>query len=214
MFTPIRKNAFRWQTPDPDAEWMMVGHLLIRDSGLVLVDPPVLPGLIDEVCRIGKIEGIIITTLDHIRGSDYIAKKAGATVYIPDQDTTQVDEIAVLKKKRFKAFETYSEGRVLGLDIFRVEFEGDTEKHVPSVSEFALLTEEKDLIVGDSVVGTPGGKISVFPEWFSNVYSLPAHEPARSAIRELVRKTRAQSLFSSHGCDVYGNLEKSVNESF
>ncbi len=212
MFTPIRKNAFRWGTPDPDAEWMMHGHLLVRDSGLILFDPPVVPGFIDALLRLGRPEAVIITTLDHIRAADYIAERTGATLYVPDQDPSQVDEVAVMRRKRFGDYEKYGTGRLFGMNVYNLKFEGDREKKIPSLSEFALLTGEKDLIVGDGAVGTADGKISVFPEWFSNVYKLPEHGPAHTAVSALIRETGAVSLFASHGFDIYGSLAEAAEE--
>ncbi len=40
IFTPVRKDLHRWSTPGPANDWMMVGHLLIRDSGCLFIDPP------------------------------------------------------------------------------------------------------------------------------------------------------------------------------
>lgn len=46
MFQPVRKNVFRWSTPDPEDDWMVVGHAFLTDGGTVLIDLPLVPGLL------------------------------------------------------------------------------------------------------------------------------------------------------------------------
>ena len=75
MFTPVRKDVWRWGTPDPEGDWIMYGHLIVRDGKCVLIDPPLVPDLIESVDRIGKLEGVVLTTLDHTRGVKHICKE-------------------------------------------------------------------------------------------------------------------------------------------
>ena len=76
MFTPIREGAFRWSTPDPADDWMMVVHLFIRESGVVFVYPPNVPGLLEAAGRLGKLEAVLLTEQNHTRASRFIAKRA------------------------------------------------------------------------------------------------------------------------------------------
>lgn len=212
MFTAVRKEVLRWGTPDPEGDWMMYGHLLIRDSGCILIDPPLVPGLLGAVGRLGKAKAVILTTLDHTRGAGYISAKTGATIYVPDQDPTQVDPGAVQKKENFTNFELYSAGNVLELEALRLTVKKDKNGNFPGMDEFALLTEKKELITGDMVIGTDGGRISVAPEWFPHDPPLPAYKAARTAVKDLIQKTGAVSLLASHGNDIYGTLLDSVTE--
>src|SRR5713101_8804456 len=84
MFTPIREGVFRWSTPDPADDWMMVGHLFVRETGVVLVDPPMVPGLLEAAVRLGKLEAVLLTEQNHTRASRFIAKRAGIPVYLPE----------------------------------------------------------------------------------------------------------------------------------
>src|SRR5207245_11701632 len=98
MFSPVRRDVFRWGTPDPEGDWIMVGHLFVRNSEIILIDPPLIPGLIESVARMGKPKAIILTSQNHTRGSKYIREKTGATVNVPDknQKTVQAqDDLAV-----------------------------------------------------------------------------------------------------------------------
>jgi hypothetical protein len=91
MFSPVRRDVFRWGTPDPEGDWIMFGHLFVRDSEIILIDPPLIPGLIESISRIGKPKTIILTTQNHTRGSRHIREKTGATVYVPDQNPNAVE---------------------------------------------------------------------------------------------------------------------------
>src|ERR1700758_5116812 len=104
MFTPIREGAFRWSTPDPADDWMMVGHLFVRESGVVFVDPPLVPGLVEAATRLGKPEAILLTTKNNVRGSNYISKRAGVPVYLPEQIPDSVDSIEAVKVKQLGNF--------------------------------------------------------------------------------------------------------------
>src|SRR5215467_10149588 len=91
VLTPARDGAFRWSTPDPADDWMMVGHLFVRETGVVFVDPPLVPGLVEAARKFGKPEAIVLTTQNHTRGSNYISKKADVRVYLPEQIPDAVD---------------------------------------------------------------------------------------------------------------------------
>src|SRR3989442_12880244 len=75
MFSPVRRDVFRWGTPDPEGDWIMVGHLFVRDSEIILIDPPLIPGLIESITRIGKPKAIILTSQNHTRGSNTSKKR-------------------------------------------------------------------------------------------------------------------------------------------
>ncbi len=45
MIAWITKTVGRWATPDPEAEQWTVGHIIKDRDALILIDPPVVPGL-------------------------------------------------------------------------------------------------------------------------------------------------------------------------
>ncbi len=210
MFTILSKKLLRWGTPDPAYDWMMYGHAVLDEGGLILIDPPVIPGLLLNTGRLGKIDSVVLTTLDHSRGSAFIVKKTGAKLFVPDQTADDVDPMALRLLGEVKDYETYSEGEVAGLSSFRLKTGGNRNIGVPSMNEFALLTRENELMVGDFVSVSPEGKIMVAPEWY------PSDEPAipftegRQIFKEVVKRSGARSLVSSHGDCLLGNLQDAI----
>src|SRR5260370_444639 len=114
MFTPIREGVFRWSTPDPADDWMMVGHLLVRETGVVLVDPPMVPGLLEAAGRLGNLEAVLLTEQNHTRASRFIAKRAGIPVYLPETIPEAVEPSEAVKVKEIGDFEVYKTGSVRG----------------------------------------------------------------------------------------------------
>ncbi len=212
MFTPIRKELFRWGTPDPESDWMMFGHVLLSHNGCIIFDPPLIPGLIDAISRLGKPKSVILTTLDHTRGAAYIVHKTGADLYLPDQDPSDVNPIAFNIKKEVKDFWTYSEGKILELDAFRLKVRENYDIGMPSMNEFAVLTDHKELIVGDFVSASTEGRILVAPEWFPSDKPLSPYPEGRKEFRMLAEKTGAKSLLTSHGNYVMGYLQEEVRK--
>lgn len=212
MFTPIRKDLFRWGTPDPESDWIMFGHVLSSEDGCILFDPPLLPGLLDAVSRMGKIHAVVLTTLDHSRAAAHIVKKTGAKLYLPDQQPSDVSPYALHIQEDVSDFERYSEGNLLGLKAFRLKVKENHEIGMPSMNEFAILTDHKELIVGDFVTGSMGGRVLVAPEWFP-LDSPPApYNDARNEFRKLVVNTGANSLLTSHGFCILQNLQDAVTK--
>ena len=77
MFTPIRERDSRWSTPDPADDWIMVGHLFARETGVAFVDSPMIPGLLEGAGRLGKLKAVLLTAQNHTRAAWFIAKRAG-----------------------------------------------------------------------------------------------------------------------------------------
>ncbi len=206
MFIPVRRNVFRWGTPDPESDFIMFGHLIVGESGCILVDPPMVPDLLDYIGRLGKVEAVILTTHDHTRGAAHIAEQTGATLYLPDQTIDDVSPRAMDIHEQVSGYERYAEGNVLSFRAYRLKVDGDRRNGMPSMNEFALFTDRKELIVGDFAVGSEDGNLLVAPEWFPGSSRYPPYGTGRKLFKDLVRKTGATSLLASHGQDLFGNL--------
>jgi hypothetical protein len=204
LFTPIREGAFSWSTPDPADDWMMVGHLFVRETGIVFVDPPLIPGLIDAAIRLGKPEAVLLTTQNHTRAAAFMRKRAGIPAYLPEQDSNTVDPREAVKVKDVGDFQTYKAGNVLGFQAYKLG------------SEHVLLTEEKELLFGDSAMGDSNGNVALWPDWYTpgppyESYSAELGDSDRKEISEAfkgqVERTGATSLLASHGYDIFGTLQ-------
>lgn len=208
MLTPIREGAFRWSTPDPADDWMMVGHLFVRETGIVFVDPPLVPGLLEAVGRLGKPEAVLLTTQNHMRASKYISKRMGIPLYLPEQIPESVDSKEAVKLKELGQFETFKPGSVLGFQAYKF------------IEDYALLSDKEELLVGDNAIGDANGNVILAPDWFPTgppyegpeAYSDRFRERLKAIFKEIVKNSRATSLLSSHGCDVYGDLQTKVDE--
>jgi hypothetical protein len=183
---------------------MMVGHLFVRDTGIVFIDPPLIPGLVEAATRLGKPEAVLLTTQNHTRATAFLRKRAGIPAYLPEQDPNSVDPREAVKVKDIGDFETYKPGRILGFQAYKFG------------SENVLLTDDKELLVGDIATGDREGKLVLWPDWYTpgppyESYSKELKDTDRNEIREafksLVKSTGAASLLGSHGYDVIGSLQ-------
>ncbi len=188
---------------------MMVGHLFVRETGIVFVDPPLIPGLIDAATKLGKPEAVLLTTQNHTRATAFMHKRAGIPAYLPDQDPNSVDPREAVKVKDVGDFETYKAGRILGFRAYKFG------------SEYVLLTDEKELLVGDIATGDSTGNLVLWPDWYTpgppyESYSKELKDSDRKEIKEgfrdLVKSSGATSLLASHGFDIAGNLQARAEE--
>lgn len=211
VLTPIREGAFRWSTPDPADDWMMVGHLFVRDSGVVFVDPPMVPGLLEAARRLGRLEAVLLTEQNHTRASRFIAKRSGIPVYLPESIPEAVEPWEAARVKQMEDFEVYKEGNVLG---FQAHKYGE---------DYALLSDRKELLVGDNARGDAEGSVVIFPEWFKlytpgppypepEEFSKGFRDSLRKRFKEIVKTTGADSLLASHDYDIIGNLQARASE--
>ncbi len=211
MFAPIREGAFRWSTPDPADDWMMVGHLFVRETGVVLVDPPMVPGLLEAASRLGRLEAVLLTEQNHTRGSRFIAKRANIPVYLPETIPDAVEPWEAARVKQIGNFEVYGEGTVLGFQAYKFG------------EDYALLSDRKELLVGDNARGDPNGNVLIFPEWF-NLYTPGPPYPApedlpkgfrdtlRNQFKAIVKTSGATTLLASHNYDIIGSLQARAGE--
>jgi glyoxylase-like metal-dependent hydrolase (beta-lactamase superfamily II) len=211
MFTPIRKGVFRWSTPDPADDWMMVGHLFVRETGVVFVDPPMVPGLLAAAGGLGKPEAVLLTEQNHTRASRFIAKRTGIPVYLPETSPEAVEPWETARVKQIADFEVYKAGNVLGFQAYKF---GD---------DYALLSDGKELLVGDNARGDDKGNVLIFPEWFHLYTPGPPYpapddfpkefrESLRKQFKEIVKTTGATSLLASHDYDIIGSLQAIASE--
>lgn len=190
---------------------MMVGHLFVRETGVVFVDPPLVPGLLEGAARLGKLEAVILTEQNHTRAARFISKRAGVTVYLPEAIPEAVEPWEAARVKEIGDFEVYKAGSVLGFQAYKFG------------EDYALLTDRKELLVGDNARGDHKGNVLIFPEWFK-LYTPGPPYPApediskefrdtlRKQFKDLVKSTGATALFASHEYDIISGLQARANE--
>ena len=213
MFTPVKKNIFAWRTQDPEYDWEMVGHLLIRNGKLLLIDPPYIHGLEKAVKFMGEPEAIVITTADHTRGSRYLSHKLHIPLYVPVQnDSTSVSPKQIYKEKGIVNYEIYDEGSLLWLTSKRVKvFRGKDDK-LPYMDEMILMDDEGSIITGDIVMGSPTGEVLTSNEGFTDTPDSSKVRASYEALRDSLKGLSQINLLSSHGTDIVGNLHKKMLE--
>lgn len=82
MITWITSAIGRWTTPDPEEELMMAGPVITGNAGLILVGPPVLPGLPYFLASLGPVRDSSHHD-DHTRGSRYLSDLLSGPIYPP-----------------------------------------------------------------------------------------------------------------------------------
>jgi hypothetical protein len=212
MFTQIREGAFSWSTPDPADDWMMVGHLFVRDSGVVFVDPPMVPGLLEAASKLGKkLEAVLLTEQNHTRAARFISKRASVPVYVPESIPEAVEPWEAARVKQIEDYTIYRAGNVLGFQAYKFG------------EDYALLTDRKELLVGDNARGDAKGNVLIFPEWFKlytpgppyptpEEFSKEWRDSLSAQFKDIVKNTGATSLLASHNYDIIGSLQERTKE--
>lgn len=160
MITWITNDIGRWITPDPEEELMMVGHVIKGDDGLVLVDPPVIPGLPRMLSSFGVVRAIILTTHDHTRGSRYLGDLFGCSIYAPAHA-----ERSRLQVGRVDQPAWYEDAMALPGGLVARRMVVTLAGGRPYMDEM-VLQGKGVLFIGDLVAGTPDGSLAVCPEQF------------------------------------------------
>jgi hypothetical protein len=169
------------------------------------------PGLLEAASRLGRLEAVLLTEQNHTRGSRFIAKRANIPVYLPETIPDAVEPWEAARVKQIGNFEVYGEGTVLGFQAYKFG------------EDYALLSDRKELLVGDNARGDPNGNVLIFPEWF-NLYTPGPPYPApedlprefrdtlRNQFKAIVKTSGATTLLASHNYDIIGSLQARAGE--
>lgn len=190
---------------------MLVGHLFVRESGVVFVDPPMVPGLLEAARKLGKLEAVLLTEQNHTRGARFISQRAGVPVYLPESIPEAVEPWETERVKQVADFQLYKAGSVLGFQAYKFG------------EDYALLSDKKELLVGDNARGDHKGRVVIFPEWFKlytpgppypnpEDFSKGFRDSLRTRFKEIVKATGATSLLASHDYDIIGSLQERADE--
>lgn len=192
---------------------MMVGHLILHDDKVTLIDPPHVPSLLEAVKNLGSPDGIILTTVDHLRGSVHIARKLNTQLYVPSQKPAKfLDPAKLLKEKNVSNYELYGPGSVLPSGLKGMTVRADTEEYHPYIDEMILLTESGEIFVGDIASGNNEGNLLTGSESFTQNPTIDDVLACFRSISKIITETEAVTMFSSHGFDIKGTLQNAVSE--
>ncbi len=196
MLIPVSRNIFRWRSNDPELGIDQYGTMLLKGDSIVIIDPPMVPGLVEAIKTLEKPECVIMTSPAHSRGSNILARRLGIELYIPE--ITENDE----KEREIKSLhldwaKRYNEHTKLPIGIKPHHMRPMTENGDIVVDEMELEFENF-LILGDSAWGV-NGKINYFPANIMPDEGRTKETVNRKALEALIKKTAAKSLISGHG---------------
>lgn len=209
MFVPITKSIYRWSITDPEFGEQIVGHLLMKDGSVVLIDPPATAELLESVKTLGKPEAVIATIYSHRRGCNFVANKLGVPLYIPET-TVRGEERSneSLKKYGFPNGPVYGENTDLPLGIKAHRLLVEYPPGELALEEMELLFEGF-LIVGDSSWGV-NGKLNIFPTGIFPDEGGKLSTATSEILLKIIRKTGATGLLSGHGDDIRSGLQNLI----
>ena len=199
MITWVTDAIGQWMTPDPEEELMMVGHVIKGDDGLVLIDPPVLPGLPRMLASFGAVCAIILPTHDHTRGSRYLSDVFECPIYAPEQA-----ERGRLGVGRVDQPKWYEDGVAIPGDMVARRMVVTLDGAPPYMDEM-ILQRQDVLFIGDLVAGKPDGTLAVCPEQFPGVGQL--EQKSKAVARVLLERIDfvPQLVLSGHGSPFSGD---------
>ncbi len=212
MFLPVLKGTYAWRTQDPEYDWEMVGHLLSKDGEIILVDPPYVHGLEKALPLIGKPEAIVLTTVNHTRGSRYISYKLQIPIYAPLQaDSLSVSPKKMYEDKGINNYKIYEEGSLFWLKTKRVKVYRNEGDKIPYLDEMILIDENRSVITGDIAMGSYSGELFTINEGFTDSPDPNLVSRSRVVIRDSFSVLHLDNLLSSHGYDIIGNLNGKIS---
>ncbi|WP_053959940.1 MBL fold metallo-hydrolase [Sulfobacillus thermosulfidooxidans] len=204
MFRPVLPKIWRWETPDPEDHWLMVGHLIQQDDRVIVIDPPMTPTLPSDLWTLGGIEAIILTTHDHTRGARYLAEYFQCPVYVPEQARAETLHQSGLHHVQF-----YGEGDGLPGNISalrcRIPYPIWQNEEAPYLDEMSLILPCHVVVSGDIAMGSPNGHLWVCPEGFND----PADIQKVQAVFDVFQRilpANVTTLLAGHGTDLVGTL--------
>lgn len=206
MFEPVTKDIYRWTLTDPEFGEEIVGHLLMKDGEIVLVDPPATAKLIDSVRILGKPVAVIVTIYNHLRGCNHVARSLNVPLYIPET-TVRGEERndASLQKYGFPSGTTYGENTELPLGIRASRLYVEYPPGQLALDEMELIFGNF-IIVGDSCWGI-GGKLNIFPTGIFPDDGGKLADATSKVLGGIIRDTGVTGLLAGHGNDIGEGLQ-------
>lgn len=209
MFEPVTRNIYRWTVTDPEYGEQMVGHLLMKDDSIVLVDPPAIPRLIESVKVLGTLKAVIMTTYSHRRGCAHISQTLNAELLIPDIRETGITHAEdTLERLGLGSGKKYGEETELPLGIRAHLLMAELGPNRLALGEMALEFG-KFIIVGDAA-WEHNGKLNIFPTGIMADEGGKRAAAIASELWSIVQETGSTGLLSGHGEDLKSGLQEKL----
>ena len=179
----------------------MNGHLFFQNDGYALIDPPLMPDLLNSLVVLGKCKGVILLSGTHKRGSVMASGVLGAPLYVPEFAS---EDFKMPNTKPYK-----NGDKVLGeLQALEIMSEIGVFGEHP-IHEMVLVDSKKRAFISDVCYGHPSGRLNFAPEEV-----IPGHSPeqVKASIGALIKvlPSGIDTAFFGHGVDIKGGFSKQV----
>ncbi len=148
----LADGIYQWSIFSEEKQLDFNGLYLTLDAGAVLIDPPPLSSEdIAQIEELGVPTAIILTNKDHRRHAPQARDRFDTHIWIHENDRSLVD---------CECDHSYNDDTILyqALHVIRVP-------NSKSPGESALYWKaKKTLILGDSLIGKPAGRLSLLPD--------------------------------------------------
>lgn len=201
MFRPEFKDVFSWEVPDAEFGELMQGHMLVNGDSYVLIDPPLMPELLEKTRISGTCSGVIVLGASHKRGGFMASRLLDTRLYFPKYAAEALGDVASTDIARL-----YSDGDSLpeGLKAVEIKTEiGIFGEH--PVHEMVLLDEKGRAFIGDVCHGTPDGRLELAPEGIFPGYTQDQVKASLKALLSAVPLDSGAGFFG-HGRDLLQNF--------
>ena len=153
----LSPNLFRWSEFSDEKQLNFNGYYLVNREESVIIDPPELnsDGMSELKQRVANnvrspLKAVLLTNVHHERASLKFKETFDIPIYIHENDKDLLD---------FTPDHTFKGDEILfcGLKVIHLK-----EQKSPGESAF-LLEEQKQLFVGDALIGKTKGKLNLLP---------------------------------------------------
>jgi len=143
-------GIWQWSWFSEEKQLDFNGLFLVIGEHKILVDPPPLTAEATTLIRRqGGVDYIVVTNRDHRREAETCRHEFRCQLWVPDEDAGQMD----LQPTR-----TFKDGELLpgGLWVVRL-----ADQKSPGESALFIPQGKGILVVGDALIGKPGGAVSL-----------------------------------------------------
>lgn len=145
-------GVWQWSWFSEEMQLDFNGLLLTVGEHRILVDPPPMTAEAGSLCRrMGPLDYILVTNRDHVRETVTYRQEFSCQVYVPDADASHMDLSADM---------TYQDGALLPGGIVAIHL---SDQKSPGESALFLQHGKGILILGDALIGSPPGALSMLP---------------------------------------------------